>query len=194
MREASRDAWDSPEAPPPAGVLPAVGPPEADPRSYVGPERTPPRALRTPPIPSLAAIAGHPLHPMFVPLPIGAFTFALASDLAYAATRDRFWARASATLLAAGVATGAAAAVLGATDFVGRERVRERGEAWIHAAGNATAIGLSLASLAARRRDPAGAIVPLGLSLSLLTGGLLLLTGWLGGELSYRYKVGVTPD
>jgi uncharacterized membrane protein len=45
-----------------------------------------------------------------------------------------------------------------------------------------------------RRRDPANAIVPVGLALSLLTGGVLLATGWLGGELSYRHRIGVTAD
>ena len=45
-------------------------------------------------IPSTAAIAGHPLHPAVVPLPIGAFTGALAADVAYAATGDPFFARA----------------------------------------------------------------------------------------------------
>jgi uncharacterized membrane protein len=200
LRTPTPDAWPSPEAVPPddgdaaAGRLPGIGRPSTDPRSFVGPEDTPPRGLRTPPIPSVAAIAGHPIHPMLVPLPIGAFTLALASDVAYAATRDRFWARASQALLATGVVTGVAAAALGATDFLGRDRVREHGEAWGHAIGNAAALGLSGLSLAARRADPASAVVPVGLALSAVTGAVLLVTGWLGGELSYRHRVGVSAD
>ncbi len=191
-------AWSSPEAAPSGDEVPDVvriaGRPAADPRSFVGPESTPSRGLRTPPIPSVAAIAGHPLHPMVVPLPIGAFTFALASDVAYAATGDRFWARASTVLIGTGIATGALAGALGATDFAGREQIRDKGEAWFHAGGNVAALGLSAVSLALRRRDPANAIVPVGLALSLLTGGVLLATGWLGGELSYRHRIGVTAD
>ena len=193
-------AWASPEAPPAddaanaSDVVPTPGRPPADPRSFVGPERTPSRGLRNAPVPSLAAIAGHPLHPMVVPLPIGALTFALASDLAYAATGDRFWARASATLLGAGVVTGALAGALGATDFFGREQVRDKGEAWIHAIGNVAALGLSAVNLARRRGSGGRAVVPVGLALSAVTGGMLLVTGWLGGELSYRHRIGVMAD
>jgi uncharacterized membrane protein len=144
-----------------------------------------------PPTPSVAAVAGHPLHPMVVPLPIGALSLTLASDLAYAATRDRFFARASQALLAAGIGTGLVAGSLGFTDFAGRERIRRHGTAWIHGVGNAAALGLSVLSLSMRRgrRD---AVLPAGLLLSLATGSILLVTGWLGGELSYRHRIGVT--
>ena len=191
-------AWRSPEAAPATDevpeVVPGFGRPAADPRSFVGPESTPPRGLRRQAVQSLAAIAGHPIHPMLVPLPIGALTFALASDVAYAASGDRFWARASQVLLGAGIVTGAVAGAVGATDYLGRRRIREHPEATAHAVGNVAALALSGASLALRRRDPASAIVPVGLGLSLLTGTVLLVTGWLGGELSYRHRIGVTAD
>jgi uncharacterized membrane protein len=38
-----------------------------------------------------------------------------------------------------------------------------------------------------------GAVIPLGIALSLITDGILVVTGWMGGELSYRHRVGVTP-
>ncbi len=187
-------AWDSAEAIPNADVVPSPGRPPADPRSFVGPEDTPSRGLRKAPVPSLAAIAGHPIHPMLVPLPIGALSFALASDVAYAATGDRFFARASALLLGAGIATGALAGAVGSIDFTGRERIREHPESWLHAGGNAAALALSALNLAIRRGDSGRAIVPAGLALSALTGTMLLVTGWLGGELSYRHRIGVTQD
>ncbi|MFL5680302.1 MAG: DUF2231 domain-containing protein [Chloroflexota bacterium] len=165
-----------------------------DPRSIVGPEETAPIGVRKAPVPSAAAIAGHPLHPMVVPLPIGAFTFALGADIAYAATRDPFWAKASKVLIGTGIATGAVAGVLGATDFTARERIRSHQEAWLHGVGNAAALGLAAASLALRQKDEAKSIVPLGLMLSLATGTILTVTGWLGGELSYRHRIGVTED
>jgi uncharacterized membrane protein len=187
-------AWSSAEAAPSADVVPTPGRPPADPRSFVGPEDTPSRGLRKPPVPSAAAIAGHPIHPMLVPLPIGALSLALASDLAYAATGDRFWARASTALLGAGVVTGAVAGAVGSIDFLSRERVREHGESWLHAGGNVAALALTAINLAVRQPDAARRVVPTGLALSALTGGLLLITGWLGGELSYRHRVGVTAD
>src|SRR5215213_11959365 len=107
-------------------------------------------------IPSAAAIAGHPLHPMVVPLPIGAFTGAVAADVAYAATRDPFFARAGRLLTLAGLVTGALAAILGGV------------------------------SIALRSRDGQRATVPAGIALSALSAMVLVVTGWLGGELSYR--------
>jgi uncharacterized membrane protein len=145
-------------------------------------------------VPAVAQIGGHPLHPAVVPLPIGALTLAAVSDLAYVATKDRFWARSSQALIAAGLATGAVAAVLGATDFVGRERTRRHGEAWLHAGGNLAVMGLSALNLALRRGRSARAIMPAGMLLSGISGLLLGVTGWLGGELSYRYRIGVTRE
>ncbi len=145
-------------------------------------------------IPSVAAIAGHPLHPSVVPLPIGAFVGAFASDLAFAATRDRFWARASQTLLGAGIVAGLLAGALGAMDFLGRDRIRQHGIAWAHAGGNLAAVMLAALSLSARRREGHDAIVPSGLAATTVIALLLGVTGWLGGEMSYRHRIGVTED
>jgi uncharacterized membrane protein len=143
------------------------------------------------PVPAVAHVGGHPLHPAIVPLPIGALTLAAVSDLAYAATKDEFWARSSRFLITAGLISGAAAGALGATDFLGRERTRRHGEAWIHGGGNLAVIGLSALNLAMRRQDQRRAIMPAGLMLSLLSGLIVGVTGWLGGELSYRHLIGV---
>jgi uncharacterized membrane protein len=145
-------------------------------------------------IPSIAAIAGHPLHPAIVPLPIGSFVGALACDVAFAATGDRFFARASRLLTGGALVTGLAAGALGALDFVGRPAIRSHPAAWVHAGGNVVALGLGLASLAARgmRGDDRRGIVPAGLALNAAAGGVLLVTAWLGGELAFRHRVGVT--
>lgn len=151
-------------------------------------------------IPSVAAIAGHPLHPAVVPLPIGAFVGALAADVAYAATGDPFFARSARLLTGAAVVTGAVAGVLGAVDFVGRRSVRSHTAAWVHAGGNAAAMAIGVASLAYRARhasmddDRSKAIVPAGLALSVAAGALLAITGWLGGELSFRHRIGLMDE
>jgi uncharacterized membrane protein len=147
-------------------------------------------------IPSAAAIAGHPLHPTVVPIPIGAFVGALAADVAFAASRDPFFARAGRLLTATAVASGAVAGALGAVDFAARPRIRSHAAAWVHGGGNAIALGVGAASLALRARGAGkGAegrtAAPAHLALSLVAGVLLLVTGWLGGELSYRHRVGV---
>lgn len=143
------------------------------------------------PVPSTAAIAGHPLHPMLIPFPIASLVGALLADLAYWGTDDSFWAEAARWLTGFGLVTGVLAAVLGLVDFLTRKRIRDLSIAWIHFLGNAVAMVLALVSLLLRLDDPEDAVVPQGLILSVLIAGILSLTGWLGGEMSYRYKIGV---
>jgi uncharacterized membrane protein len=144
-------------------------------------------------IESIAAIDRHPLHPMLVPLPIGAFVGAAVADIAYRRTGDRFWARAARHLTEAGIVTGALAGLVGSVDFTGRQEIRRHGSAWVHGLGNATVLGLAVASRALRAdhgrpgRDAA-------MALSLASVGILGVTGWLGGELSYRHRIGVIAD
>ena len=140
---------------------------------------------------STAAIAGHPIHPMLVPLPIGFLVGVLLSDLGYMATSNPFWPEASRWLLLVGIITGAAASLFGLIDFLTISYVRSRMAAWVHFAGNVVAIALSLISLFSR---PSDAVVPTGsLVLSIIVVLTLGVTGWLGGELSYRYRIGVVP-
>ena len=150
--------------------------------------------LEDEPVPSLARIAGHPLHPVVVPLPIGMFVGAFVADLAYARTHDRFWARAAHAMAAAGVGTGLLAGALGATDLVGRERIRSRGSAWVHGLGNLAAVGLGVGSVLLRRDKHPDVIVPRGLAVSAAIVAILGVTGWLGGELVFRHRVGLAES
>jgi uncharacterized membrane protein len=143
-------------------------------------------------VPSNAVIAGHPIHPMLIPLPIAFLIAALASDLAYWWTADEFWARASFWLVGTGFVTGVAAAVFGLVDFLTINRAREHRIAWVHALGNGAVLVLALASLLWRRGDPVAAVIPWGIALSGVIAILLVVTGWAGGELVYRHLVGVT--
>jgi uncharacterized membrane protein len=145
-------------------------------------------------IPSVAAINGHPIHPMLVPLPIGFFIGALLSDLAFAGTRELFWATASAWLIAAGLVTGAAAAVVGFVDFLGSSRVRGLYHAWYHLIGNVAALGIALISLLLRlSMGMASGALPWGVLMSMVVAGLLLFTGWHGGEMVFGHGVGMKP-
>ncbi|QBQ53669.1 DUF2231 domain-containing protein [Nitrosococcus wardiae] len=140
---------------------------------------------------STAAIGGHPVHPMLIPFPIAFLVGALLTDLTYLGTTDFFWARASLWLIAAGFISGALAAVFGLTDFMTIPRVREHNIAWIHFLGNATVLLLALINWLLRLGEPVASILPWGLLLSALTTVILLVTGWYGGELAYRHKIGV---
>lgn len=142
-------------------------------------------------VPSTAAIAGHPIHPMLIPFPIALLTGALATDLAYWWTDEHVWARASIWLVGTGLVMGALAAVFGATDFLTIRRAREHMAGRIHL-GLAALYTVNLL-LRGGRKPPTGA-VPVLLSL-LGTAGLLVST-WYGGHLSYDHGMrlkGVSP-
>lgn len=140
---------------------------------------------------SKAAIAGHPIHPMLIPFPIAALSGALVTDIVFWQSGDPFWTGMSFWLLAGGIATGAAAALFGLIDFFGLKVVRSHKAAWVHFLGNAAALALAIVNLLMRMEDPAEAVVPLGLVLSAVVALMLVITGWLGGELSYRHRIGV---
>jgi uncharacterized membrane protein len=142
---------------------------------------------------SKAAIAGHPIHPMLVPFPIAFLVGALLTDLAYWGSGDPFWARASLWLVGAGLVMGIAAALVGAVDFATIPRARAARDGWIHALGNTIVLLLALISLVLRSDDPADAVLPWGLLLSMIIAGVLVVTGWFGGELAYRHLIGMNP-
>ena len=140
---------------------------------------------------STVAIAGHPLHPLIVTFPIAFLVGLAATDLVYWWTKDFFWAQASFWLLAAGFASALVAALTGIMDFLRIERVRKRSAGWAHLILNVSAIVLTTINLILRWGNTAGAILPIGLTISLLVATLLGLSGWYGAELVYRHKVAV---
>jgi len=141
---------------------------------------------------SRVAISGHPVHPMVVPFPIALLSSAFVADLAFWATRRPFWAQTSSWLTRAGAVTGALAAVAGATDFLSIEKAREHRAGRIHAVGNAAALLLATWSAVMRSRSATRAVLPGGLVVSGLIATILTVTGWFGGELSYRHAIGVS--
>jgi uncharacterized membrane protein len=143
---------------------------------------------------STAAIAGHPLHPMVVPFPIAFLVGAFVTDLAYSATSDPFWARASFWLIGAALVMAALAAVLGLTDFLSSQRIREMRASWLHMVGNVIAVVLSLGNWWMRYAGGEASFYPTGLWLSLAVVLLLLFNGWQGWEMVYREHVGVSDE
>lgn len=145
-------------------------------------------------IATTAQIGGHPLHPMLVPLPIGLFVGMLLADLAFWLTGDPFWAGVAFWALAAAIVFALIAALAGFADFFGNKRIREHRDAWLHMGGNLTAVVLALISLWLRWGNTEAAVLPWGLLLSLIIVAGLVYTGWMGGELAYRHRVGMQPD
>ncbi len=130
---------------------------------------------------------GHPLHPMLTDIPIGAWTMTLTLDgLGTISRRSRFNAGADASL-AVGLLGALASAVTGAAQWqytVGRQRRL----GFTHAALNIIATGLYSASLLCRlggRRGVGKAIAALGYS-------MVVVSGYIGGNLAYGERLGVT--
>ncbi|HEX6661619.1 MAG TPA: DUF2231 domain-containing protein [Sphingomicrobium sp.] len=143
---------------------------------------------------STARIAGHPIHPMLVPLPIGFLVGALLTDIAYVGWGWAYFAYFSTWLIAAGIVTALLAALAGFTDFLGDRRIRALKKAWYHMIGNLAAVALSIVNLLIHNRDGAMAVVPTGITLSAIVVLLLLFNGWMGGEMVFRHGVGVLPS
>jgi len=134
---------------------------------------------------------GHPLHPMLVPFPIAFFTATLLADVAYLLGAGPFWAEASFWLLAAGLIGAALAAVTGLTDLIGDRRVRALKDARLHMGGNVILVVLEAVNISFRLGDPAAALPSPGIFLSAAAVLLLAFTGWKGGELVFRHRVGI---
>lgn len=127
-----------------------------------------------------------------MPFPLVLLIAAGFTDVVFVISDDPFWARSSTWLLAAGLLTGVAAAVAGLVDFVTIERARGHVSGWVHFIGNALVLVLALGNWLPRVGDPEGFVEPWGVLLSAVTAGLLVITGWTGGELAYKHQIGVT--
>jgi uncharacterized membrane protein len=146
---------------------------------------------------SKASIGGHPIHPMLVAFPIGLWVTSFALDIWYYFERNPTWLYASKFMIAAGCVGALAAAVPGIIDWLVLKDKRVVRIANWHARLNIIALIVFAISLYFRMQR-GGAIVGHRLTipflLSLLGVILISISGWLGGEMVYRYGVSVEPQ
>ena len=140
---------------------------------------------------STAQIAGHPIHPMLVPIPIACFVGTLFADIIYAVSAEMMWADLSTWLLVVGLVGGVLAGIAGLTDFLSNRLIRAQPPAWPHAIGNTAVLVLSFFNLLVHTRDAWTSVVPTGLILSIIVVMILPFTAWLGWSMVYRCRVGV---
>jgi uncharacterized membrane protein len=141
---------------------------------------------------STASIGGHPIHAILVQFPIVCFVGAFITDIIYWRSMSFIWETFSVWLLTAGLVGAGLAAIAGLVDFVGDRRIRQLRSAWIHALGNGLVIVLSVINVFVHSRDGYTAVVPTGIVLSGLVVLIMMITGWMGREMVYRHRVGVT--
>lgn len=141
-----------------------------------------------------ANIAGHPIHPMLIPLPIGLWIFSLVADLIYMWRGNPAWEGVAFYTLVGGCVGAALAAVFGLIDLLGIQDKLVFRTGLFHAGCTATsliifAVSFYLRTAAGAKMVGAGSKIPFALSLIGVI--ILAVAGWLGGELVFRYGVGV---
>ena len=146
------------------------------------------------PIISRMSLGKHPIHPMLIHFPVAALIALIGTDLAYLATGDYFWARAGVWLSGVGAAGGWFSGLVGLIDLTTVARIRRLITAWCHAILAVMLLSLASLNWLLRFGGPDIHIGPWGLYVSGLTGLLIAVTSYLGGQLVYERAVGVDID
>lgn len=124
---------------------------------------------------------GHALHPLMTDFPLGCWMSALMLDMLPGNRR-----RASQTLIALGLLAVPPTAAAGLSEWETLDRPEEKRVTTVHALGNTVVAGLFLKSLLNRRRGNQAT----GVMWGMFGGVLAMLTGYLGGHLSFARLVG----
>jgi len=128
---------------------------------------------------------GHPLHPVFTDLPLGAWTTALALDCT--ANGDEGRRRAATFAMGVGLAGALGAAVTGLTDW-SETQGESRRTGLLHGLLNITATTLFATSWAMRQRDSHDT----GRAAAWAGYAIAIGAAWFGGNLVYDQRIGVT--
>lgn len=162
--------------------------------------RTGTRAKR--PITAAAGPYGHPFHPILVTIPIGAWVASLIFDIStrVASSGSQALVEASYWLIGIGVIGALVAALFGFLDLL---TIPRGGRAFrvglAHMGLNLAIVAIFIGDFVWRHSSALGAYgaakVGVGqLALSAVGIGLLLVSGWLGGMLAYRFGVRVADE
>ena len=136
---------------------------------------------------------GHPVHPMLVNYPLGLLTIAPIFDVVHWITRNGYWSTVAFWMVAVGTTVGLLAAVTGTIDWLGIPAgSHAKMVGLVHGAGNYFILALFVISwlsrLNAQPNPPIVASV-----LTFLGAAGFMVTGYLGGELTIRFGVGIEP-
>lgn len=149
------------------------------------------------PISLVAGPYGHPIHPMLVPIPIGAWVASLVFDIASRLVDDPdFLVRGAYWLIAMGVVAALLAAVFGIMDLLAIPRgTRPFKVGLVHMSMNVTLVAVFAASFFARINQPTSEATDVWLvAVSAVAILALLVSGILGGRMSYHYGVRVVAE
>jgi uncharacterized membrane protein len=143
---------------------------------------------------SKVKVFGHPVHPILISIPLGLLSTSVLFDIVHILWRPVGFARTSFNMIGAGLIGGMLAAVFGLIDWLAiPPNTRAKRIGFWHGLINGVVMMLFGTSWFLRRerpRRPSG----LALTLALIGGSLAGISGWLGGELVYRLRVGVDEN
>jgi uncharacterized membrane protein len=144
---------------------------------------------------SRVKLAGHPIHPMLIVVPLGLLSLGVVFDIIYLVTSDRTFADVAFWDIGAGIVGGLLAAIFGLIDWLAipRDTRAKRLGLW-HGGGNLVIVILFLVSFVLRIPNHAYSPDLLPFLLGLIAVCAALVTAWLGGELVYRLGVAVDSD
>jgi uncharacterized membrane protein len=146
--------------------------------------------MRTP-----ANIAGHPIHPMLVPLPIGMWILSLACDIIAAfSANPTNWKLVALYAMVGGIIGALAAAIFGFIDLLSLP-ADIRKTAIMHMSINLAIVVLFVINGWVRIASGDMGAGSAGLVwLSVIAIALLLVSGWLGGKMVYTAGVAVDTE
>jgi uncharacterized membrane protein len=147
---------------------------------------------------ALAGTYGHPVHPIMVTVPIGAWVCSLVFDfVSYGSSDPRIWSVGAMWLILLGVLGAAAAAIFGSMDLLNLPKASSAfNTGRIHAVLNSTGLVIFLIGFIWRfRTQDSWDATPVGpLVLSILGLAVVSASGYLGGKLAYHYGVRVADE
>ena len=143
-----------------------------------------------------AGLYGHPIHPILVTVPIGAWISSLVFDVAAkVGSRPDTFATGSAWLIGIGLVGAVLAGVFGAIDFSTLARgTKAYTTGLTHLAINVVVLVLYIVNLVVRGSGGYEDVSTVAIILSVVGLGLLGASGWLGGKLAYHYGVRVADE
>jgi uncharacterized membrane protein len=140
-----------------------------------------------------ASIAGHPIHPMLVPIAIGGFVISFVADLLCLATGNANpWSTVAYYTMLIGIAGALAAAIPGLIDLLSLPAGYTKGIAIKHMSINLLVVAIYVCNAWWRHGSPQDLKVPM--IMSLVTVLMLLVSGWLGGKMVFEAGVGVNTE
>lgn len=140
---------------------------------------------------SKANIAGHPLHPILVTIPIGVWVFSLICDIIFKITGNLTWDTMALDSMVVGIIGALVAALPGLWDLYNLPPSQAKRIGLWHMSINLSLVTLYVINVLWRRNTDPSVTGPF--ILSIFTVILLLLSGWLGGEMIFRHGVAVLP-